>query len=164
MIKRFEAFTNNISIINKGIGQLKDEVMKQFNLKGKQGMILFYLRQHSDGLTVSQLSELMGIDKGAISRGLSELYKNKYIAYSEFTGAKRYNTPALLTDIGTKVIDKVNEIICDIVDVVSLSNISEDERTIMYHSMRSIAENIERFQKDKSKLQEAFLKTEIPTC
>ncbi|MDD4689145.1 MAG: MarR family transcriptional regulator [Eubacteriales bacterium] len=164
MINKFEAFTNNIAIINKGIGQLKNEVMKQFNLRGNQGMILFYLRQYSEGRTLSQLSEVMGIDKAAVSRGLSELHKNKYIVFSDYTGSKRYNTPAILTETGKSVIDKVNEIICDIVDRVSLSNMSEDERAIMYRSMKSIAENIETFQKDKSRLQEVFSKTEISSC
>lgn len=160
MIKRFEIFTKNISIINKGIGQLKTEVMKRFDLKGNQGMFLFYLRQHSDGLTVSQLSEEVGIDKAAVSRALSGLYEKKFIYYSEYTGGKRYNTPAILTSKGKEVVDKVNAVISEIVDSVSLADMSEDERTIMYRSMRSIAKNIKKFQKDKSKLEEAFSKSE----
>ncbi|MFA7636562.1 MAG: MarR family transcriptional regulator [Monoglobales bacterium] len=164
MIKRFESFTNNISIINKGISQLKNEVMKKFNLKGNQGMLLFYLRQNIGGLTVSQLSELIGIDKAAISRGLSELYEKKYIDYPEYTGGKKYNTPAVLTDMGKNIIEQVNKIICSIVDMVSLSNMTEDERAIMYRSMRSIAENIEKFLKDKNKLAEAFSQTECERC
>ncbi len=142
MIKRFEIFTNNIAIIHKGIQQIKAEEMKKVGLKGPHVMYLFYLFRHREGLTASQLSERVGVNKAAVSRSLSELYKNNYIDYPDYSGGKKYNTPAVLTEKGCAVTSKLNDRICELVDRISLTNVDEEHRTIMYRSLRTIANNI----------------------
>ena len=142
MIERFEIFTNNISIVYKGIERLKNEKMKELGLRGNQVMYLFYLFQNDDGLTASQLCEMIDVDKAAVSRTLSELYKNGYIYYDDFSGGKKYNTPVKLTEKGRQTTTTMTDTICDLVDKISLTNVSEEERTILYRSLRTIAKNI----------------------
>lgn len=142
MIKKFEVFTNNISVIYRGIEQLKRKTMKKFGLKGNHAMCLFYLSYHPEGLTASQLCEKIGIDKAAVSRTLSELHKRECISYPNYRGGKKYNTAATLTEKGKKLTGELTDIICMLVDKISLDNITEENRTIMYRSLRTIANNI----------------------
>lgn len=142
MIERFEIFTNNIAVVYKGIQKLKNDTMKEFGLKGNHMMCLFYLEKHSEGLTASQLCELTGNDKAAVSRTISELYKLGHISYDAFVGRKKYNTTLRLTEKGKMVTKALFETICRVVDEISLQNMSEDNRTEFYRSLRTLANNI----------------------
>lgn len=142
MIERFEIFTNNISIVYKGIQKLKNDTMKEFGLKGNHLMCLFYLEKHEEGLTASQLCELIGNDKAAVSRSLSELYKLEHIYYDDFSGGKKYNTIVKLTEKGKNVTGVIMNEVCRVVDEVSLKNMDEDRRTEFYRSLRTLANSI----------------------
>ena len=142
MIERFEIFTNNISVVYKGIQKLKNDKMKEFGLKGNHMMCLFYLEKHPDGLTASQLCELIGNDKAAVSRSLSELYKLDHICYDGFTGGKKYNTVIKLTEKGKSVTSVLFDEINRTVNEISLNNMDEDHRTEFYRSLRTLANSI----------------------
>ena len=142
MLQRFIYFTNNLKIINNGIQKLKGDIMKQYGLKGGYAMYLFYLAQHREGLTVSQMSELNSVSKPAVSKVYSDLYRNGYIDFPDFQGGKKYNTAAVLTEKGLEKTELINEMIVKLVDVFSLTNIKEDDRTTMYRALRTIANNI----------------------
>ena len=142
MIERFEIFTNNISIVYKGIQKLKNEKMKEFGLKGNHMMCLFYLEKHEEGLTAARLCELIGNDKAAVSRSLSELYKLDHICYENFNGGKKYNTTVKLTEKGKSVTKQLFKAIESTVDEISLNNMDEERRTEFYRSLRTLASSI----------------------
>ncbi len=151
MIQRFINFTENITTINKGIQELKNKVMNEHGLNGGSAMYLFFLSQHSEGLTVSEMSELNNVSKAAVSRVYSSLYDKGYISFVDFDGGKKYNTPAILTEKGKKQTDLISEAICKYVDMFSLTNIDENDRTIMYRSLRTIANNLTDYLKGDDK-------------
>ena len=142
LIKRFEVFSNNISIIHKNIRRLKNEVMKDYGLTGSQGIYLSYLLLYRDGLTVSSLAEIIGADKASVSRAFSHLYKKGYIYYPNFSGEKKYNTPAVITPKAQEIMVPVVETISNLIDIISLTDIKEDDRTTMYRTLRTTAGNI----------------------
>lgn len=142
MIPRFITFTKNITIISKGIEQLKNEVMNEYGLNGGDAMYLFYLAQHSEGLTVSQMSEINNVSKAAVSRIYASLCEKGCIYFAEYNGGKKYNTPAVLTEKGKEKAVLITEAICKFVDMFSLTNIRDEDRTTMYRSLRTIANNI----------------------
>ncbi len=144
LIKRFEMFANNISIIHKNISRLKNDVMKEYGLTGNQGIYLAYLLLYRDGLTVSQFAEIAGVDKAAVSRTYSTLYKKGYIEYPDFVGDKKYNTPALITDKAREIMVPVVNMIYELIDTISLTGIEEEERTVMYRTLRTTAGNISK--------------------
>ena len=144
LIKRFEAFSNNISIVHKNIRKLKNEVMNKYGLLGNHGIFLSYLLLYRDGLTVSQLSEIIGADKAAVSRAYASLYRKGYIDYPNFFGDKKYNTPAVITESGQKIMEPIVETISSLIDSISLTDIEEDDRTTMYRTLRTTAKNIEK--------------------
>ena len=137
LIKRFEIFSNNISVVHRCIKQLKNEVMKRCSLTGSQGIYLAYLILYKDGLTGSQLAEIVGADKAEVSRAFKVLYDKDYICYPDFHGTKRYNTTAMITD-------KAREMMVPVIDEISLTNIDEEHRTIMYRALRTTAGNIKK--------------------
>lgn len=142
LIKRFEIFANNISIIHKNISKLKKEVMKNYGLKGNDGLYLSYLILYRDGLTVSQFAEIAGVDKASVSRTFSSLYKKGYIYYPDFHGEKKYNNPAVATEEAKQMMLPVIDTISGLIDSISLTNIDEDNRTIMYRTLRTTAKNV----------------------
>ncbi len=142
LLERFELFSNNVSIMYRGIQQLKQEVMKGYGLKGNHYICMFYLNKNKEGLTVSQLSKLASIDKAAISRAVSELCGMGIIEYVDFEGGKKYNTLVTLTQKGSQVMKELDVTLCTLVDKISLNHVDEDARTVMYRSMRQIAQNI----------------------
>lgn len=142
LIKRFEAFANNIAIIHKNIRRLKNDVMKEYGLTGSQGIYLSYLMLYRDGLTVSQLAEIIGADKASVSRTFAALYKKGYIEYPDFCGEKKYNTPAIITESAQKIMVPIVETISKLIDIISLTDIDEENRTTMYRTLRTTAGNI----------------------
>ena len=75
--------------------------MQPLGLKSIHVMCLFYLQQHPEGLTASQLTTLCEEDKGAIARALSALEQKHLIAFGDHPGqSKRYRTRITLTDAG----------------------------------------------------------------
>ena len=120
MLQRFINFTKNITIISKGIEQIKNEVM---NAHGKS----------------------------AVSRIYAGLYEKGYIHYPNHDGGKKYNTPAVLTKKGNEQAARIEDAICKYVDMFSLTNVADEDRTTMYRSLRTIANNISTYLNDKNK-------------
>ncbi len=142
MIELFEIFTNNISVVYKGIQKLKNDDMKKFGLKGNHLMCLFYLDKYEEGLTASRLCELIGNDKAAVSRSLSELNSLGHICYEGEAGRKKYNTVIRLTEKGKSITALLVEEICHRVDEISLQGMDLEQRTALYRHLRTIANNI----------------------
>lgn len=149
MIQRFINFIDNITIISKGIEQLKNEVMNAHGLNGGDTMYLFHLSQHSEGLTVSQMSEINNVSKAAVSRTYASLYEKGYIYYPDHDGGKKYNTQAILTDKGKEQAILIKDAVCKFVDMFSLTNIQDEDRTTMYRSLRTIANNITAYLNER---------------
>ncbi len=145
MLKLFEVFTNNISVIQKGIQKIKSEEMQKFGLKGNHLMYLFYLLRHEEGLTAAQLSELVGVNKAAVSRALAELYESKVIDYPDYVGGKKYNTVAVLTADGKEKAQQIEKRILELIEQMSLVNVKEEDRTTTYIFLRTLAENLTKY-------------------
>lgn len=145
LIKRFEIFSNNISVVHRCIKQLKNEVMKRCSLTGSQGIYLAYLILYKDGLTGQSACRDSGSGtRQEVSRAFKVLYERGYICYPDFHGTKRYNTTAMITDKAREMMVPVIDEICRLIDEISLTNIDEEHRTIMYRALRTTAGNIKK--------------------
>ena len=78
MEKRFELFTVLISKISRSIRKIKTEEVSEFNLKSPHVSCLYYLYK-SKPLTATELCDICGEDKAAISRSLEFLEKNGFL-------------------------------------------------------------------------------------
>lgn len=141
MENRFEAFTALITGISRSIRKIKSMEMADFQLKGTHALCLYYLYRQGV-LTATELCELCEEDKANISRTIEYLKQNEYIEGMSGT-AKRYRSPLSLTEKGRTVGAKMAEKIDKVLSSVS-EGVSEENRKIMYESLRRVDENLQR--------------------
>lgn len=138
MNQRFDAFVTGITVCYKYIQRIKSAEVNDLGLKGAHVMCMFYLKQHPDGLTSSQLCALCAEDKAAVSRTVSFLRSQGYV-YSE--GPKNYRAVLHLTPAGRAVADQFDELIADWVSAGG-QGLSDQERRDFYRSLNLIANNL----------------------
>lgn len=141
MLRKIGVFAKNILIINKGLQKMSKNALQKYNLKANHTMCLFYLMQNPEGLTGTQLSEMIGIDKAAISRLLPQLFKNGCVTYCDFDGGKKYNTRLILTERGKIIAEDLDRTISGYVDKFSVG-VSKADKIVMYCALKTIAANI----------------------
>lgn len=141
MIERFELFTTTIGQIYKNLQRIKMQEMAEFQLKGTHVMCLFELNRNKEGLTVTQLSNLCGEDKAAISRTVSDLIKRGLVATDS---EKKYRAPILLTPSGQTTADRIDEMVAEAV-LAGSAGLDEQERSIFYKALTTISENLKNY-------------------
>ena len=140
MYERFETFTLLVTRLSRSIRRLKTEEMKKWGLKTHHVSCLYYLYRDSS-LTATELCELCGEDKAAVSRAIETLEEEGYILCPS-KNAKRYRSPLVLTEkgkeAGKNIIDKVEEVLR-----VTSADVPEEERDIMYRTLEKICISLE---------------------
>lgn len=145
---RFENFISLIIEISRSIQRIKDAKMSEFGLKASHTMVLYYLSQHVDGLTATNLTELCIIDKAAISRTLKQLTEMKLVYSNQPENKRSYRNRYFLTDEGATLASNINRIIEDALDKAGLG-INDSNREIMYQSLRNIRDNLNGFLEEE---------------
>lgn len=140
MEKVFEHFTVSILKLNKLVQKIKAIEMEEFGLKGIHVMCGYYLTEHADGLTASELAKFTLEDKAAISRALSQLKKKGYVSYDE----KTYNAKITLTDEGRKFAAAVMQK-ADRAVAAGSADQTEEERMDFYAKLSSIVDNLKSY-------------------
>ncbi|MGN0153545.1 MAG: MarR family winged helix-turn-helix transcriptional regulator [Lachnospiraceae bacterium] len=144
MIERFELFTTTISQIYKNLQRIKMKEMTEFHLKGTHVMCLFELNRNREGLTVTQLSQLCGEDKAAISRTVSELAKRNLVTSDT---EKKYRAPILLTKEGQDTADRIDELAAIAVQAGS-AGLTKEELAVFYKALTRISDNLSHYLTD----------------
>lgn len=103
MNKEFEDFTITVLKLGKLVQRVKQYEMGEYGLKAIHVMCIYYLREHSDGLTVGELSRLALDDKAAVSRAVATLREHGLIDGE----AGAYNGKIRLTESGAAVAEVV---------------------------------------------------------
>ncbi len=142
MIERFEAFTVLVAKASRYIRKLKTEEMSDFHLTSGQVSRLYYLYTMGE-MTAKELCEVVGEDKGNLSRGLEFLEREGYV---EASTEKKYKAPVRLTAKGNAVGEKIHEKISGILLEAS-EGLSDEERAIFYQSFAKINNNLEKICK-----------------
>lgn len=148
MTERFETFTILLNRINRNIRKIKNQEMKNYELRSPHISCLYYL-YISEALTAKELCERCEEDKATISRSLDYLEKNNYLICKS-DSKKRYNAPFVLTErgirAGKRIADKITAVLCEIDE-----GISDADRAIFYRSLSIISENIDKVSKSYGK-------------
>ncbi|MGN0629547.1 MAG: MarR family winged helix-turn-helix transcriptional regulator [Oscillospiraceae bacterium] len=139
MIKRFESFVTGITVCYKYIQRIKSAEMTEFGLKGTHVMCLFFLHHNPEGLTAAQLCQLCAEDKAAVSRTVSELQKEGYIA----SGEKKYRAILRLTEKGEETAKRVDSLIEQWVGFGG-AGLSDEDRAAFYRALELISNNLRR--------------------
>ena len=143
MEKIFENFTVSVLKLNKLVQRIKQFEMREYKLKSVHVMCVYYLNEHPEGLTASELMRLTYEDKAAISRALRQLLDNGYVKYD----VKKYNSVITLTEEGVKIADYVSSKADKAVKAGS-ADFSEEERVHFYKSLAQITENLKKYYEE----------------
>lgn len=149
MVKRFESFVSGITACYKYIQRIKSIEMTEFGLKGTHVMCVFYLSRNPKGLTASQLCNICGEDKAAISRTLAELGEKEYINTDCDETKKKYRSVITLTEKGEELAKRVDDLIGQWVGLGG-DGLTDDEREVFYRSLEKIANNLKAKAKEKA--------------
>ena len=141
MIEKFSTFTYLILCLNRAIRKIKAKEMAEYNFKSSHVTCLYYIYK-VNGITAKELCDLCGEDKASVSRSLDFLESEGYIINNSVDN-KKYKTPILLTPKG-RVISKL---MCDKIDVALVKageGVTDDDREIMYRSLKIINDNLNK--------------------
>ena len=144
MIDRFELFTTTITQIYKNLQRIKMQEMSGFELRGTYAMCMFELNRNPEGLTITQLSQLCGEDKAAISRTVSELVKRGLVTSNN---DKKYRAPLILTKEGKETACKIDTLASTAVEAGS-NGLTTDEIKIFYTALTTISNNLNNYLVD----------------
>ena len=144
MIDRFELFTTTITQIYKNLQRIKMQEMSGFELRGTYVMCMFELNRNPEGLTITQLSQLCGEDKAAISRTISELVKRGLVTGNN---DKKYRAPLILTKEGQKTAAKIDALASTAVAAGS-NGLTPEEVKIFYKALTTISDNLNNYLVD----------------
>ncbi len=144
MTERFETFTVLISKISRNIRKIKNQEMKNYELKSPHISCLYFL-YCADTLTATELCERCEEDKATISRSLDYLEKNGFITCESKT-AKRYKSPLILTEKGRNSGKIIAEKINSVLDEIS-TGLTEDERINFYKYLTVISDGLDAIGK-----------------
>lgn len=133
----FENFTITILKLNKLVQKIKNYEMQEYGLKTIHVMCGYYLKNHSEGLTASELTKLTLEDKAAISRALKTLQEKGFVSYDP----NKYNSVIRLTDAGKKFAENVCRKAEKAVEAGSY-DFDESERLSFYKALGTIADNL----------------------
>ena len=148
MQERFETFTVLINRISRAVRKIKIQEMADYDLRSAHVSCLYYLYTNK-GATATELCERCEEDKATISRALSYLEANGYIASPPAPG-KRYKTPLFLTERGQEVGKKIADKIASVLETISVG-LSDEERREFYRCLSIISKNLDAVSKHKEK-------------
>lgn len=141
MIESFESFVTTVTRAYKYIQQAKKHESVTLNIKGIHVMCLYFLGQHPEGLTLTELSTLCCEDKAATSRNVNSLVEKGYVTCENHENKRRWRSKIVLTEAGKEGKQIMDHIISDIVKNTK-EDLSEEEIRCFYKVFFAINEKL----------------------
>lgn len=140
---RFSRFSTLVERISKNMKKIKDSVMEEFGLRSSHVMILFNLRQHNGGLTLTEIAKACGVNKAFVSRVAAELLSGAYIEHSSETD-RQYKKKYVLTKKGVLITDRIDEKIGSVLRNVD-KDITPEKLAVFNEVLALLDRNIKEF-------------------
>lgn len=137
---RYIMFSVAIDQAAKNLQRLKHIKMEKYGLRAVHVTCLIRLGRTAEGLTGTELSEICEVDKSLISRVLSDLLRDGFVAYEE-DPTKIYRRRLLLTDRGRAVVDEMRDVMDASVEAIR-SEVSDADLDAFYRTLHLIDRNI----------------------
>ena len=147
MENRFEKFSIAVLELNRCLQRIKDLEMRKFGLRSAHTMCVFYLGQHPEGLTVTQLSEICREDKAAVSRCLSQLAQRELVVSYAPRNLRAYRNPYRLTEKGRLLAKQMDERMAEALRWGG-RGLTEEQRETFYASAQIILDNLSHYPED----------------
>lgn len=146
MIDRFEQFVSFISSIHRDIQKIEREEMVKYGLKGPYAQYLVAMHRYPEGITASELCDVCDKDKAAVSRALAEM-ETRGLVIRQGSNDNQYRALLKLTEEGMAAANYVCRKAVTAV-LIAGEDVNDEARTVMYRSLRSIAERIHTIAKE----------------
>ncbi len=146
MQSRYEQFAGSVLCLYRCIQKIQRTEMAKYGLKGSHAQCLLAASRYPEGITATELSQLTGKDKAAISRTLSELSREGLIA-RQCRDGQIYRSPFLLTEQGHAAAGRVEQAARLAVEQAGVG-LTEEHRTIFYATLDLLATNLIRISRD----------------
>ncbi|HAZ91727.1 MAG TPA: hypothetical protein DCX21_07110 [Eubacterium sp.] len=147
-MEKYEKFTLLIGKIEKDIKRIKCDQMREYGLRGIHVNCLYYL-YNGIANTVIVLVNLLGEDKGNVSRGIEYLEVQGLIKPRNQDTRRRHNERIELTKRGEEIAKVVCKKIDEFVEEVSVG-LSADELKSMYSALNIISDNLDKIGAKKN--------------
>lgn len=145
--ERFFRFTRLIDGAHKSILRLRLDKAADFGVKGVHVFWVYELLQHPEGLSAAELAQRSQIDRSLISREISALKKDGYIAAKDKGLAHNYKAKLILTEKGVKAAKEIASLGVQIQNRAS-ANIPEAELEQFYATLEKLCKNLEEISEE----------------
>lgn len=142
---QFKEFCTRITEINSTINAIKIRETEEVGLKGSHVMLLYELNRRNEGMTGAELSDVLCLDKAAISRAVAQLEEKGFVRTDLPKTGKRYRALIRLTKEGTKMADTLEDKIDRAVGAGTVSELTDDERKKFYGVLSEISQNLKTY-------------------
>ena len=137
----FESFSALLGAATKSLERLKSKGMEGFGLSGTHTLCLRRLYDAPEGLTRTELSALLSVDRAQITRVIGELLEKGFV---EETGrGSGYRKKCMLTEKGRETTAEINAIVDRINRFVS-GDIPPERLNSFYDTLEEICENLKK--------------------
>lgn len=137
----FEAFSSLLSAATKSLERLKSKGMEDFGLSGTHTLCLRQMYDCPEGLTRTQLSHRLGVDRAQITRVIGELLAKGFV--TEVGSDSNYRKKCCLTEKGREATAEINGIVERINKFVS-GDIPKERLTVFYSTLNEICDNLKK--------------------
>ncbi|HBJ18977.1 MAG TPA: MarR family transcriptional regulator [Clostridiales bacterium] len=144
MIQRFERFFGSLMELNRSVQKIRETEMRRLGLRSSHALCLYYLGEHTEGLTQPALCTLCKEDKAAISRSLSDLSERGLVSSSYPEGKRAYRAVWRLTEEGTQTAARLNRRIRHAFRICG-KTVSEEQEAAFYEAIDIILGNLSEY-------------------
>jgi len=137
----FETFSSLLGTATKSLERLKSKGMEEFGLAGTHTLCLRQMYESPEGLTRTQLSRRLGVDRAQVTRVIGELLSKGFV--EEIGNGSGYRKKCRLTEKGREITADINGIVKRINIFVS-GDIPHDRLVSFYETLYEICENLKK--------------------
>lgn len=140
----FEAFNSLLGSASKSLDRLKSKGMEKYGLSGTHTMCMRRMYESPEGLTRTELSKHLGVDRAQVTRIIGELLSEGLV--EERGGSSYYRKKCVLTERGKEMTADVNARVNKILKFVS-GDIEPERLDMFYETLNEICENLKKAEK-----------------
>lgn len=147
-MKLKNSFSKYIATIYKAMGYYLYKEAEKYNLKKHHLIILFVLYNH-EGITQSELKEILMLDEITVTKRLKGLVEKGYIEKEQSKNDKR-KKELYITEKGYEIQEELNDI-HERTNTILTQGVSKEEEKITKQVLKKMSENIYEFAQELRK-------------
>jgi len=137
-------FVKAVKSVSRKLSVIEKLEAKRMGLLHNEYMLMLYIKESEEELNATELSQLMCIDKGALSRIIKKLEEENYVKVKTKNN-KRYGAPVVLKAKGTRAVEKLEARMNEIVGLDELG-VSDRTKSQLYKVLGQVSANLDNYE------------------